>query len=268
MKIGLTLPQGCDREYSVSTRRPRGSGRSRSPSAPSGSASSRSGSTTTCRSTRRRIEAPVFEPFVEMAALALVTDAGQARPSGRLRRLPQRRPAREDDLDHRRHQRRPRDPRHRRRVEGGRVARLRLRLPRRAHPAGHPRATTSRSSPACSRPGRATYSGAARPRHRRDPRAEGAADRRASRSSSAATGRRSPGAWPPASPTSSTSTRCRRPRSAAALPVIRARCEEIGRDPATLPVSVHLWGPAIDLAPPARPGGAVSRSTPPSASSE
>jgi F420-dependent oxidoreductase-like protein len=26
-----------------------------------------------------------------------------------------------------------------------------------------------------------------------------------------------------------------------ALPVIRARCEEIGRDPATLPVSVHLW---------------------------
>jgi F420-dependent oxidoreductase-like protein len=26
-----------------------------------------------------------------------------------------------------------------------------------------------------------------------------------------------------------------------ALPVIRARCEEIGRDPATLPVSVHIW---------------------------
>ena len=25
-------------------------------------------------------------------------------------------------------------------------------------------------------------------------------------------------------------------------PVIRSRCEEIGRDPATLPVSVHLWG--------------------------
>jgi hypothetical protein len=23
--------------------------------------------------------------------------------------------------------------------------------------------------------------------------------------------------------------------------VIRARCEEIGRDPATLPVSVHVW---------------------------
>ena len=28
---------------------------------------------------------------------------------------------------------------------------------------------------------------------------------------------------------------------AEALPVIRGRCEEIGRDPATLPVSVHVW---------------------------
>jgi len=27
----------------------------------------------------------------------------------------------------------------------------------------------------------------------------------------------------------------------AALPVIRSRCEEIGRDPASLPVSVHVW---------------------------
>jgi alkanesulfonate monooxygenase SsuD/methylene tetrahydromethanopterin reductase-like flavin-dependent oxidoreductase (luciferase family) len=26
-----------------------------------------------------------------------------------------------------------------------------------------------------------------------------------------------------------------------ALPTIRSRCEEIGRDPATLPVSVHVW---------------------------
>jgi alkanesulfonate monooxygenase SsuD/methylene tetrahydromethanopterin reductase-like flavin-dependent oxidoreductase (luciferase family) len=30
----------------------------------------------------------------------------------------------------------------------------------------------------------------------------------------------------------------------AALPVIRSRCEEIGRDPSTLRVSVHIWGPA------------------------
>ena len=28
---------------------------------------------------------------------------------------------------------------------------------------------------------------------------------------------------------------------AEALPVIRSRCEEIDRDPATLPVSMHLW---------------------------
>jgi F420-dependent oxidoreductase-like protein len=42
---------------------------------------------------------------------------------------------------------------------------------------------------------------------------------------------------------------------AEALPVIRGRCEEIGRDPATLAVSVHLWGeqltatgaPRVDL---------------------
>ena len=26
-----------------------------------------------------------------------------------------------------------------------------------------------------------------------------------------------------------------------ALPVVAARCEEIGRDPASLPVSVHIW---------------------------
>ena len=30
----------------------------------------------------------------------------------------------------------------------------------------------------------------------------------------------------------------------AALPVIRSRCEEIGRDPSTLRVSVHIWGAA------------------------
>jgi len=32
---------------------------------------------------------------------------------------------------------------------------------------------------------------------------------------------------------------------AEALPTIRARCEEAGRDPASLPVSVHLWGEQI-----------------------
>jgi len=32
---------------------------------------------------------------------------------------------------------------------------------------------------------------------------------------------------------------------AQALPVIRSRCEEVGRDPATLRVSVHVWGESI-----------------------
>jgi F420-dependent oxidoreductase-like protein len=35
------------------------------------------------------------------------------------------------------------------------------------------------------------------------------------------------------------------PEVVAALPVIASRCEEVGRDPATLPVSVHLWGQTI-----------------------
>jgi alkanesulfonate monooxygenase SsuD/methylene tetrahydromethanopterin reductase-like flavin-dependent oxidoreductase (luciferase family) len=47
-------------------------------------------------------------------------------------------------------------------------------------------------------------------------------------------------------------------QTAAALPVIAARCEEVGRDPSTLRVSVHQWwgnaqpsGPAVQ---PATPG--------------
>ena len=35
-----------------------------------------------------------------------------------------------------------------------------------------------------------------------------------------------------------------------ALPVIRARCEEIGRDPATLPISVHIWTQVDRTGPP------------------
>jgi F420-dependent oxidoreductase-like protein len=34
---------------------------------------------------------------------------------------------------------------------------------------------------------------------------------------------------------------------AAALPTVRARCEEIGRDPATLAISVHMWAEDIGL---------------------
>ena len=33
-----------------------------------------------------------------------------------------------------------------------------------------------------------------------------------------------------------------------ALPVIHSRCEEIGRDPATLPISVHLWAEHVSVA--------------------
>jgi alkanesulfonate monooxygenase SsuD/methylene tetrahydromethanopterin reductase-like flavin-dependent oxidoreductase (luciferase family) len=36
---------------------------------------------------------------------------------------------------------------------------------------------------------------------------------------------------------------------AAALPIIRERCHEIGRDPSTLAVSIHLWGNPMDVTP-------------------
>ena len=36
---------------------------------------------------------------------------------------------------------------------------------------------------------------------------------------------------------------------ASALPVIAGRCEEIGRDPASLKVSVYIWGPPADVRP-------------------
>jgi F420-dependent oxidoreductase-like protein len=37
-----------------------------------------------------------------------------------------------------------------------------------------------------------------------------------------------------------------------ALPVIAARCEEIGRDPSTLPISVHIWSETMGIAGQAR----------------
>ena len=39
-----------------------------------------------------------------------------------------------------------------------------------------------------------------------------------------------------------------------ALPVIRSRCEEIGRDPATLRISVHLWWGRVAGNGPGAPG--------------
>ncbi len=53
----------------------------------------------------------------------------RARPARRRRRLPQPRPARQDHDDARHHLRRPRVPRHRRRLVRGRARRLRLRVP-------------------------------------------------------------------------------------------------------------------------------------------
>ena len=49
---------------------------------------------------------------------------------------------------------------------------------------------------------------------------------------------------------------------AEALPVIRGRCEEIGRDPDTLKVSVHIWGEDMS-----RPGASGSSAWRPSGSS-
>jgi hypothetical protein len=39
---------------------------------------------------------------------------------------------------------------------------------------------------------------------------------------------------------------------AEALPIVRGRCEEIGRDPATLAVSVHIWAARFSKAGPRR----------------
>ena len=105
-------------------------------------------------------EAPIFEPFVELAALAVDDQTRPPRPPRPRRGLPQRRADGEGDLDARRHQRRPGDPRHRRRLEGGRVARLRLRLPAGRRAAGDPRRPPRDHHAGCSRPGRATWEGA------------------------------------------------------------------------------------------------------------
>jgi len=42
------------------------------------------------------------------------------------------------------------------------------------------------------------------------------------------------------------------PEVAEALPVIRSRCEEIDRDPTTLPISVHIWNETLNKRGPSR----------------
>ena len=74
MKAGLTLPQGCDREYlGLGSGARLGADRRGRPGGRGVRASSRSGPTTTSWSTRRPNAAPVFDPFVELAALAMAT---------------------------------------------------------------------------------------------------------------------------------------------------------------------------------------------------
>ena len=88
--------------------------------------------------------------------------AGRGSATSCSRVVPQPRAHREGDLDDRRDQRRPGDPRDRRRLEGGRVAGLRLRLPAGAASGWPSSPTSSRSSPGCS--GRAGRRGRGRTR--------------------------------------------------------------------------------------------------------
>ena len=164
-----------------------------------------------------------FESFAVLAALAVSTERVRLGPHGRLHGLPEPGADGEAVLDHRRHQRRPLRARHRRRLEGGRVAGVRLRLPaaRRAprrprrSPRGHQRDVRARAAP---RSRVATRTSAARSTSR------AASRSRASRSSSAATGRGSRPATRSSTRTSSTtcssgptrsSTGCARCASAA-----------------------------------------------------
>ena len=142
------------------------------------------------------------------------------------RRVPQRGDDGEDVLHARRPQRRTGRARHRRRLEGGRVARLRLRIPAERRSASRSCATTSRSSRGCSRRGgprtpASTPTSSTRSTSRR------ASSNRVSRSWSAATAPRSPGAWPRASRDELNLDALRRATSEQALPVIAA---EVRRD--------------------------------------
>ena len=174
MRLGISLPQGCDREYiglspgaGVATDgrdRPalRG-GRLRIaldqrplPGRPAGG-----------RGTHLRV--------LRRAGRPGAGDASRSTRSSRARgRLPQPGPHRQGHLEHRRHQRRSRRAGHRGRLEGGRVGRLRLRLSRREDAPGHP--------PRCARGHQPDAGSGTRhvprpvcPRHRRGARAQGSA---------------------------------------------------------------------------------------------
>ena len=95
-----------------------------------------------------------------------------ARSHGRLHRVPEPGPHRQDVVDDRRDLRRPVRARDRRRLEGGRVAGLRLRLPDDRRAAGGP-ARPSRGHRPDVRPGPGDVPRRVRQRRRRDQRAEG-----------------------------------------------------------------------------------------------
>ena len=185
------------------------------------------------------------------------------RPHRHLHRVPQPGPHGQDDLDDGHDQRRPDGARHRRRLEARRVAGLRLRLPGdegAAGPAGRrPRGHHARCSPATSTQ-HATYEG--RYAHVRDainvpkpiqrPRVPimvgGNGPNVTWRLAARHADELNLDGMSPA-------------EVAEALPVIASRCEEIGRDPATLPVSVHLWDETIadGGCGPGRPPGRLPR---------
>ena len=80
-----------------------------------------------------------FESFTVLAALAMATARVRLGHMVICTGLPQPGPHGQDGLDHRRHQRRSLRARHRRRLEGGGVAGLRLRLPDARRADGCPR---------------------------------------------------------------------------------------------------------------------------------
>ena len=100
-----------------------------------------------------------FESFSVLAALAMATERVRTRAHGRVHRLPQPGADGQDVVDHRRHQRRPLRARHRRRLEGGRVAGLRLRLPAASASGMAALGDHLEVITAMFEPGRATYEG-------------------------------------------------------------------------------------------------------------
>ena len=248
MKIGLTLPQGCDREYlglDAATAWTRtvevaqlGRGRrlrvalGQRPHA--GRSAARGGAD--LRAVRRaggprdRNAPGPTRPLVLAAAYRNAGLTAKAISTAR------------------RHQRRPGDPGHRRRLEGGRVARLRLRLPAGRRATGDPR-RPSRDHQPDARPGTGDLGGRARPRPRRDPRAEGAPaaahpdpDRRQRPEGDLAAGgavrRRAEPRRPHAGPGRGGPAGDR-----------ASRCPRSGATRRRLAVSVHIWGDAGDVRP-------------------